>query len=144
VTEVFADAFYYIALLNPADRFHAAAIQATQDLHQPLVTTAWILMEVADALCAPVVRQRTHRFLQRVTTDPQTSLIADHMPWFTRGMQLYGNRYDKLWSLTDCISFSVMTERGITDALTGDQHFVQAGFRALLLSPDSSESDRQR
>jgi uncharacterized protein len=141
VTEVFADAFYYIALLNPADRFHTAAIQATQRLHQPLVTTAWILMEVADALCAPVVRQRTHAFLQRVTTDPNTFLITDHMPWFTRGMQLYGNRHDKSWSLTDCISFSVMTERGITDALTGDHHFVQAGFRALLLSPHSSESD---
>ena len=141
MTEVFADAFYYIALLNPADRFHAAAIQATQDLHQPLVTTAWILMEVADALCAPAVRQRTHSFLQRVTTDPHTFLIVDHTPWFTRGIQLYGNRRDKSWSLTDCISFSVMTERGITDALTGDQHFVQAGFRALLLSPGSSKSD---
>ena len=57
MSEVFADAFYYIALLNPADRFHAAAIQITQTLRQPVVTTAWILMEVADALCAPVVRQ---------------------------------------------------------------------------------------
>jgi hypothetical protein len=57
VIEVFADAFYYIALLNPADRFHASAIRVTQNLRQPLVTTAWILMEVADALCAPAVRQ---------------------------------------------------------------------------------------
>ena len=144
MTEVLADAFYYIALLNPTDRFHAAAIQVTQDLRQPLVTTAWILMEVADALCAPAVRQRTHRFLQRVTADSNTLLIADHVPWFTRGVQLYGNRHDKSWSLTDCISFSVMTERGVTDALTGDHHFVQAGFRALLLSPDSSESDGRR
>ncbi len=141
MTEVFADAFYYIALLNPADHFHTAAIRATQDLRQPLVTTAWILMEVADALCAPVVRQRTYRFLQRVLTDPNTFLIADHMLWFTRGMQRYGNRRDKACSLTDCISFSVMTERGITDALTGDHHFVQAGFRALLLSAGSPESN---
>ena len=50
MTEVFADAFYYIALLNPADRFHAATIQVTQTLRQPLVTTAWILMEVAEYL----------------------------------------------------------------------------------------------
>jgi predicted nucleic acid-binding protein len=130
-----SDAFYYMALLNPADHFHTAAIQATQDLRQPLVTTAWIRMEVADALCAPAIRQRTQRFLQHVLADPNTLLITDHMLWFPRGMQLYGNRRDKSWSLTDCISFSVMTERGITDALTGDHHFVQAGFRALLLSP---------
>jgi hypothetical protein len=52
-------------------------------------------------------------------------------------MQLYGARPDKDWSLTDCISIEVMAERGITDALTGDHHFLQAGFRALLLSPPS-------
>ena len=56
MSEVFADAFYYIALLNPADRFHAAALQATQVLSQTLLTTSWVLMEVADALCAPAVR----------------------------------------------------------------------------------------
>ena len=56
-------------------------------------------MEVADALCAPVVRQRTHRFLQRVLTDSNTFLMADHMLWFTRDMQLYSNRHDKSWSL---------------------------------------------
>jgi predicted nucleic acid-binding protein len=133
MTEVFADAFYYIALLNPADQFHAAAIRATQALNCPLVTSAWVLAEVGDALSAPAVRQRTFRFLQQVTTDPNTLVVADHFPWFDRGVQLYGNRPDKSWSLTDCISFAIMTERGITDALTGDHHFVQAGFRALLL-----------
>jgi uncharacterized protein len=48
-------------------------------------------------------------------------------------MALYGRRPDKAWSLTDCISFEVMTERGITEALTSDHHFMQAGFQALLL-----------
>ena len=98
-------------------------------------------MEVADALCAPVVRQRTHRFLQRVLTDSNTFRMADHMLWFTRDMQLYSNRRDKSWSLTDCISFSVMAERGITDAHTGDHHCVQAEFRALLRSSRSPESN---
>jgi predicted nucleic acid-binding protein len=41
-------------------------------------------------------------------------------------------RPDKEWSLTDCISFVVMNERGITDALTSDHHFEQAGFQILL------------
>ncbi len=133
MTEVFADAFYYIALLNPADQFHAAAVQATQKLNCRLVTTIWILMEVADALCAPSVRKRTHQFLEGVTKDMNTRIITDPHPWYARGVQLYGARLDKSWSLTDCISFEVMTEWGITDALTGDRHFVQAGFRALLL-----------
>jgi hypothetical protein len=138
MNEVFADTFYYIALLNPVDHFHEAAVQATRTLTSRLVTTAWVLTEVADALSAPAVRQRTHAFLTGVTTDPNTILITDYAPWHARGMQLYGARPDKDWSLTDCISIEVMTERGITDALTGDHHFLQAGFRALLLPPPNT------
>jgi len=51
---------------------------------------------------------------------------------YQRGINLYAQRPDKEWSLTDCISFVVMSDRGITEALTGDHHFEQAGFRALL------------
>jgi predicted nucleic acid-binding protein len=42
------------------------------------------------------------------------------------------SRPDKDWSLTDCISFVVMENQDITEALTADRHFVQAGFTALL------------
>ncbi len=139
MTEVFADAFYYIALLNPADEFHAAAIQATQSLQQRLVATVWVMMEVGNALSSPSVLHRTGQFLQRVTSDPNIVVISDVEPWFERGLSLYGNRPDKSWSLTDCISFEVMAARHLRNALTGDRHFVQAGFRALLL-PDGANA----
>lgn len=48
------------------------------------------------------------------------------------GIRLYEQRRDKQWSLTDCISFVVMKREGLTEALTGDHHFEQAGFVALL------------
>jgi predicted nucleic acid-binding protein len=51
---------------------------------------------------------------------------------FERAIEFYGRRADKAWSLTDCVSFVVMADLGITDALTGDHHFEQASFRALL------------
>jgi predicted nucleic acid-binding protein len=51
---------------------------------------------------------------------------------FAAGVELYGTRPDKEWSLTDCISFVVMKREGLTDALTGDRHFEQAGFKVLL------------
>jgi hypothetical protein len=49
-----------------------------------------------------------------------------------RGLDLFAGRSDKNWSLTDCISFVVMQDEGLTEALTGDSHFEQAGFKALL------------
>ncbi len=54
------------------------------------------------------------------------------MEWFERGLELYERRPDKEWSVTDCISFAVMTERGVSEALTNDRHFEQAGFQILL------------
>jgi hypothetical protein len=49
-----------------------------------------------------------------------------------RGLDLFAKRPDKNWSVTDCISFVVMEDEGVAAALTGDNHFEQAGFRALL------------
>jgi predicted nucleic acid-binding protein len=106
---------------------------SSRTMIRPVVTTIWVLMEVADALSDPAVHGRTHRFLHMVMSDPKTTVLADTEPWWTRGLALYGRRPDKNWSLTDCISFEVMTERGITEALTGDRHFTQAGFQALLM-----------
>jgi uncharacterized protein len=63
---------------------------------------------------------------------PQTSLVWPNESLYRRAIDLYDARPDKQWSLTDCISFVVMQGHGLTDALTGDHHFEQAGFRALL------------
>jgi len=135
MSEVFADAFYYIAISNRTDQFHAVAMQATGRLQQRIVTTRWVLTEVADALSSPAIRRRTHDLLSWIASDSNTTLIGESDRWYERGLALYGSRNDKDWPLTDCISFEVMRTRGITDALTGDHHFEQAGFRALLLLP---------
>jgi hypothetical protein len=51
---------------------------------------------------------------------------------YRKGWQLYRERLDKDWGVIDCISFAIMQERGIVETLTGDRHFQQAGFVALL------------
>jgi predicted nucleic acid-binding protein len=52
--------------------------------------------------------------------------------YVSNGIAIYCQRNDKNWGIVDCISFIVMEERRITEALTTDIHFQQAGFRALL------------
>jgi predicted nucleic acid-binding protein len=132
--EVFADSFYYIAMLSPRDQHHLDAWAVFLNLRSSarIVTSRWVLIEVADALASPATRRRTHRFLRDIANDPKTAVISDMDPWYERGVALYGSRLDKNWSLTDCISFEIMSERRIDEALTGDQHFLQAGFRPLL------------
>ena len=68
----------------------------------------------------------------RLRSESDAKIIAPEPGLFDQGCQLYFSRPDKEWSLTDCISFVVMQREGLTDALTGDRHFEQAGFHALL------------
>ena len=134
MTPVFADTFYYLALMNPADMAHARAVEFGDTLIEPVVTTTWVLTEVADALRAPNQRKGFRRLMDLIEGDPTTLVVPPTQELFERGVDFYDRRPDKEWSLTDCISFVVMTEQGITDALTGDHHFEQAGFIALLKS----------
>ncbi len=128
----FADSFYFIAQLNPSDAAHARAIAATRALSGPIVTTTWVLVEVADALLAPGFRSHVHRFQEGLGRDPNVRVVAADNEGYRRGLTLYGARPDKGWSLTDCLSFAVMKEEGLREALTGDHHFEQAGIVALL------------
>jgi hypothetical protein len=130
--EVFADAHYFLALLIPNDEAHQAALAAARHLGAPCVTTAWVLTELADAMARPENRDECARFILALRGNPKFVIVPPTALRFEAGFDLYRGRPDKDWSLTDCISFVVMKERGITEALTGDRHFEQAGFTALL------------
>lgn len=129
---VFADSFYFFALLNPRDGAHERVAAFTRAYGGRMITTAWVLTEVADGMAAPATRVAFLPFLEQLRTDPDVTALPPEAGWFDAGLELYANRPDKSWSLTDCISFVVMHREGITEALTGDRHFEQAGFQALF------------
>lgn len=130
--ETFADTYFYLALLNPRDAAHSKALEAGRANVGFLVTTEFVLLEVADALAAPQLRERFNRLLDALHADPTVTVVPASNDLFQRGVALYRERSDKDWPLTDCISFAVMEERSIRDALTGDAHFRQAGLNTLL------------
>ena len=124
----FADAFYFVALLNRSDQHHARVTAVARQLRENLITTEWVLMELADALEGSGSRRLVSPFIRDLSQDPRVQIIPAAADLFQRGLRLYEERRDKGWTLTDCTSFVVMRDRDITDALTGDHHFEQAGF----------------
>ncbi len=133
--EFFLDSAYPIALASTTDQHHAVAAKMASSLEaRPvrLVTTRAVLLEIGNALAKPAFRLIGAELLKRFETDPQVEIVSLDNVLYRRGLELFDSRSDKAWSLTDCISFVVMRERELTEALTSDQHFEQAGFSALL------------
>lgn len=129
---VFADAFYFVARLNRRDQHHQRALQFSRDLRARLLTSDWVLMEVADALAESECRGRVRDFILHLRGSAACEIVPASRELLDRALDLYHQHADKQWTLTDCVSFVIMRERGVTDALTGDKHFEQAGFVALL------------
>ena len=131
MTTLFADSFYFLAVLNRRDEYHARALKIASQRDFRAVTTRAVLLEVADALADTQSRRAAADALMRADARSSIEVVPLDEDLFARGLALYRDRPDKKWSLTDCISF-VMEDRGIREALTGDHHFAQAGFVPLL------------
>jgi predicted nucleic acid-binding protein len=131
-TTYFADTYYYLAIINPNDRSHQRVVSFTPALRGGIVTTAWVITELADALADARNRPAFLTILRKLKTETRITVVEPTADLFEEGLDLYRKRPDKDWSLTDCISFVVMQQQGLSEALTGDHHFEQAGFHALF------------
>lgn len=129
---VFADAFYFVARLNRRDQHHDRVLQFSRDFRARFLTSDWVLMEVADALAKSECRGRIREFILHLRRTATCEIVPATRELLDRALDLYHQHTDKEWTLTDCVSFVIMRERSVTEALTGDQHFEQAGFKALL------------
>lgn len=130
---VFADTYFFLALLSKSDRGHPRAAAFTKGFKGRMITTGWVLTELADALAgSPVGRTQFLQTWNDFHSDPDAQVVPCSDALLEDGITLYVQRPDKEWSLTDCISFVVMQRESLTEALTADRHFEQAGFVALL------------
>ncbi len=132
--KIFLDSAYAIALSNLRDQHHQHAKQLSFILEREgtcFVTTSAILLEIGNALSKSKYREAAKTLLDSMMNDSNIEIVPLTDELFLRALQLYGERHDKEWGLTDCISFSVMRERNLTHALTTDIHFKQAEFHVL-------------
>lgn len=134
--KVFVDTAAWIALLNIDDELHKQAQEVIGRLsHQKarLITTEFVLLEVADALSTPSIRSQTVAFIEGLRDMSLLRIIPVSQNLLIDGWDLYRQRPDKDWGLTDCISFVVMAQEEITQAFTSDHDFEQAGFIQLMV-----------
>lgn len=128
---LFADTFFYLALMRNEDPAHDRAMAVVRR-NQTIVTTEFILLELGNACARAADHADFLRYVAGMRGSSRVRIIPLESRLMNRGMELMAARSDKDWSLTDCISFVVMQDEGIQVALTGDRHFEQAGFTALL------------
>ena len=132
---VFADAGYWIALWHPRDALHRSAMVVSESLGAiVVVTTQLVLVEALNALAGMGEFRRLFaaQMVRTLEDDPGVEIVPQTDAQFRAAVERYATRPDQRWSLTDCASFLVMEERGISEALAYDRDFEQAGFTALL------------
>jgi predicted nucleic acid-binding protein len=133
VKTVFADTGYWVALLNPQEQLHEKAQQASTALGKfRILTTEMVLDELLAALSRAPLRPLAVRGVEAIRSNPNVEVVPQTSLQFLSAFGHYRSMVDKEWSLTDCASFVLMRERGLTEALAHDHHFEQAGFVALL------------
>ncbi len=129
---VFADTFFFHALLDRGDARHAQAIVESRTPQRRFVTTEAVLMELGDALHLPGERGEFTAIVDLVRKSAAWELVPASAALFQAGLEIFRRYSDKEWQMTDCISIAVMRQRHLREVLTGDAHFEQAGFKALL------------
>ena len=133
---VFIDSLHLIAMALEDDQWHYLSLQVGEALGNSAryVTTYEVLTE----FLASVSRGRPETRLEAVATvhdiiaDSNIFLVPQSADLFNRGLDLYANRPDKRYSLTDCISMTVMRDLNVMDVLTHDRDFENEGFIRLV------------
>jgi uncharacterized protein len=97
-----------------------------------LVTTEFVLLEVANALCSSAWRGKAIKLIDGLRSLSNLRIIPADTALLADGWQLYRARLDKEWSLTDCVSIAVMQKESLDQVFSSDHHFEQAGFAKLL------------
>lgn len=132
---VFADTGYWIAMANPDDGLHASAKFVTEQLGDiEIVTSEMVLVEFLNFMGrhGEYKRRLASNAVEQILKDPDVEVVLQTSDLFRAAVELYASRLDQRWSVTDCASFLLMDQRGISEALARDRDFTQAGFVALL------------
>jgi uncharacterized protein len=132
LTDVFADSVFWIGFVFDRDQHHASAIEQAALIHGNIVTSHPVLVETINSLSKPAWRAKAIGLVEDLYQRKDVIILYPTPLHWQTAWQMFILHSDKGWSYTDCCSFVLMREQGLTRALTADQHFRQAGFAVLL------------
>lgn len=143
MNSVFLDTVGLIAVVNADDQWHVPALTAWQRLlaeSKVLFTTNLILVEIGDGLSKVRQRPLAVELRRRLTASPRVEIVRVTEAQESKAWELFAQRADKDWGITDCVSMVVLKERGCRSIFSIDHHFEQAGFELLIsrVAPDGS------
>jgi predicted nucleic acid-binding protein len=128
---IFVDTSFVIALINEDDQYHKPAQALSHEFEaSPLITTDAVLLEIGNAL-AKDFRKQAVDVIKVFRSGSNTEVLDVDERLFEMGLEIFERYADKDWGLVDCISFAAMWDQGITEVLTFDGDFQQAGFTIL-------------
>ena len=135
MTSFFVDTSYLIALENSVDQYHRTASRHWSELAKlsshSFVTSSYVFVEVVTLLNNRRLHSKAVELGKNLLTSRLFNLVHVDEELFDEAWALFQKHKDKKYSLTDCVSFQLMKRLAITEALTFDKHFVQAGFVKL-------------
>lgn len=131
-SKIFVDTLFIVALINKRDQYHQKALELSEEYENyPLITTDAVFLEVGNAL-SNNYKNEAVELMESFLESDDVEVIRLNPDLFDEALSLYKKHEDKSWGLVDCISFVVMKKYEVTQALTFDRHFIQAGFQALM------------
>ena len=132
---IFADSSGWLGLVNTTDSFHEKATRIYDSKYAEgcnFITHQGILLEVGNSLSGLRFRQSAVGLKNKLEKSHRVEVRQLDDELYEAGWQLYAERTDKNWGIVECISFVLMERLNISEALTADKHFEQAGFIKLL------------
>lgn len=137
MADLFVDTSGWACWAVGRQAFHARAVGALNNCWSSggrALTTSYVLAELTALLTSPlrVSKAQQIQLLRAIRTDPVIEVVPAGPALDAAAWLLWESRPDKDWTIVDCVSFVLMQQRGLTDAVTTDHHFEQAGFVRLL------------
>ncbi len=131
-SRVFVDTLFVVAQINQRDQYHARASELAAEFEgYPLLVTDAVLLEIGNAL-ARNYREQAVAVIENFLTADEVQVVRLTPQLFELAFSEYKKHQDKEWGLIDCISFVVMRQENVNQALTFDHHFEQAEFEILM------------